>query len=164
MIDESLLIPVNMLKALGDKRSYVAGDAASRLSVEFFKRTDTGGLVMRVQFGAETEGPPGLAHSGSVAAAFSEAMIFTAWTLGHGVLAMRLNTSYKQMLPIGTKATIETTLEIDGPRLTMRSTMSGTLHDTQTVFAEAEGMFMAIPAAKFGVDGQKVAQMFAALS
>ncbi|MCS6809434.1 MAG: hypothetical protein RML40_08530 [Bacteroidota bacterium] len=164
MIDESLVITVNMVKALGDRRSFVAGDAPSRLSTEFFKRVDTGGLVMRVHFGADTEGPPGLAHSGSIAAAFSEAMIFSAWAQGHGVLAIRLNTTYKQMLPLGSTVLIETQITIDGLRMTMHSTMSGQLQGVDAIFAEAEGLFMAIPAAKFGIDGHKVAQMFAALS
>ncbi len=164
MIDESLLISVNMVKALGDRRSFVAVESASALALEFFKRTDTGGLVVQVQFGAGAEGPPGLAHSGSIAAAMSEAMIFSAWAIGHATLAMRLNTTFKQMIPLGTSAMIETTIEIDGPRLTMRSTMIGMNNGTEMLFAEAEGMFMAVPAAKFGVDGQKVAQMFAALT
>jgi len=164
MIDESLLISVNMLKALGDRRSYVASDAPSRLAVEFFKRTDTGGLITRVHFGAETEGPPGLAHGGSVAAAISEAMVFTAWSQGHGVLTMRLTTSFKQMVPVGATALIETTIEMDGPKITIRATMIGSNNGADVHYAESEGLFMAIPAAKFGVDGPKVAQMFAALS
>ena len=164
MIDESLFISVNMVKALGDRRSYVAGDAASRLAVEFFKRTDTGGLVTRVHFGTETEGPPGLAHGGSVSAAVTEAMVFTAWSQGHGVLAMRLTTTFKQMVPIGATAIIETTMEMDGPKIIIHATMTGSNNGANVAYAEAEGLFMAIPAAKFGVDGTKVAQMFAALS
>lgn len=164
MIDESLLISVNMLKALGDRRSYVASDTASRLTLEFFKRTDTGGLVTRVHFGADTEGPPGLAHSGSVSAAITEAMVFTAWSQGHGVLTMRLTTTFKQMVPVGATAIVETTIEMDGPKITIRATMTGSNNGADVHYAESEGLFMAIPAAKFGVDGQKVAQMFAALS
>ena len=164
MIDESLLISVNMLKALGDRRSFVAGDAASRLTVEFFKRTDTGGLVMRVHFGSETEGPPGLAHGGSVSAALIEAMIFSAWSQGHGALAIRTTTSFKQMVPVGATAMVETTIEMDGPKISVKAVMTGNANGADVLYAEADGLFMAIPAAKFGVDGQKVAQMFAALS
>ena len=106
-----------------------------------------------------------MAHGASVAAALSEAMIFTAWSLGHAVLPMRLNTAFKQMVPLGATATIETTnVEIDGPKISMKCVMTGVNAGAEALYAESEGFFMAIPAAKFGVDGQKVAQMFAALS
>jgi hypothetical protein len=164
MIDESLLISVNMMKAVGDRRSYIASDSASRLVMEFFKHIDTGGLVAKVHFGADAEGPPGLAHNAAVSGALSEAMIFTAWSQGHAVLAMRMNTAFKQMMPSNASAWIETKLELDGPRITIHASLSTTNGADIVLYAEAEGMFMAIPAAKFGVDGQKVAQMFAALS
>jgi acyl-coenzyme A thioesterase PaaI-like protein len=164
MLDESLLIAVNMVKAIGDRPSYVTSDGEHRLTMEFFKRTDNGSLVAKVHFGTGTEGAPGLAHGGSVAAALSEAMVFAAWTHGHGVLSMRLTTAFKQMITVSTTAYIETTVEIDGPRLTIKASMTGNTPGTAVVYAEGEGLFMAIPAAKFGVDGQKVAQMFAALS
>jgi hypothetical protein len=165
MIDESLLISVNMVKAVGDRASYVAGDDPARLQLEFFKRTDTGALVTRARFGPASEGAPGLAHGASVSAALSEAMIFTAWSLGHAVLPMRLSTTFKQMVPLGATATIETTgVKIDGPKISMKCVMTGVNGGAEALYAESEGFFMAIPAAKFGVDGQKVAQMFAALS
>jgi hypothetical protein len=163
-MDESLLISVNLRKALGDRHSYVANETASRLSLEFFKHSQLGSLVAKVHFGAESEGPPGLAHGAAVSGALLEAMIFGAWSQGHAVLSMRMSTTFKQMMPINATAFIETHLEIEGPRITIRATMTAQSGETTTLFAESEGTFMAIPAAKFGVDGQKVAQMFAALS
>ena len=112
MIDETLLIPVNLLKAIGDRRSFVATDSASRLTVEFFKRTDTNSLAAKVTFGPDTEGPPGLAHAASVGAAMSEAMIFAGWAQGQALLSMRFSATYKQMVPVGTTAFIETTVVI----------------------------------------------------
>jgi acyl-coenzyme A thioesterase PaaI-like protein len=164
MVDESLLIAVNMVKAIGNRPSYVTSDGGHRLAMEFFKRADTGTFVAKVHFGTGTEGAPGLAHGGSVAAAFSEAMVFAAWTHGHGVLSMRLTTAFKQMIAINTTAYIETKVETDGPRLTIKASMTSDILGNPAVYAEAEGLFMAIPGAKFGVDGQKIAQMFAALS
>jgi hypothetical protein len=162
-MDESLLISVNLMKAIGDRRSYVASDTA-RISMEFFKHSHAGNLIAKVHFGAEAEGPPGLAHGAAVSGAILEAMIFAGYSQGHAVLLMRLNTTFKQMMPLNASAFIETHLESDGPRITVRATMIGASGDASTIHAEAEGTFMAVPAAKFGVDGQKVAQMFAALS
>lgn len=164
-MDESLLIPVNLVRALGDRRSYVTNEQAQRLSLEFFKHSQLQTLVAKAHFGAESEGPPGLAHGAAVSGVLLESMIFAAWAQGHAVLTMRLNTTFKQMMPIGASAYIETSIEMDGPRITIRATMSASNSEQASIiYAEAEGLFMAIPAAKFGVDGTKVAQMFAALS
>ncbi|TAE21668.1 MAG: hypothetical protein EAZ92_16645 [Candidatus Kapaibacterium sp.] len=163
-MDESLLIPINLQKALGDRRSFISDGAAERVRLEYFKHTQLGQLVARAHFGAETEGPPGLVHSAAISGSLLEAMIFAAWSQGCGVLSMRFSTAFKQMLPLHTSALIDTALEMDGPRLTIRASLT-TQHGMQSsIYAEAEGLFMAIPASKFGVDGVKVAQMFAALS
>lgn len=163
MIDESLLIPVNLLKVMGDRRSFVSGEPESdRLRVSYFKRIDNNTLAAKVWFGPGAEGLPGLAHGGSVAAALDEAMNFAAWAAGYAVLGVRTVTNFKQMLPLNTTATVETTVTaVDATKIGVQCRL---LADNGTVFAEAEGMFLSIPSAKFGVDAKKVADMFTALT
>ncbi len=163
-MDESLLIAINLQKALGDRRTFISDGAAERVRLECFKHSQLGHLVAKAHFGAETEGPPGLVHSAAISGALLETMILSAWSQGHGVLSMRFSTAFKQMLPLHSTAFIDTALEMDGPRLTLRATLSAQHGDQTLMYAEAEGLFMAIPASKFGVDGVKVAQMFTALS
>lgn len=163
MVDETQIVPVNLLKVLGERRSFVSGEPeGDRLRVEYFKRLDNKTLGAKVWFGPGAEGLPGLAHGGSVSAVLDEAMNFAAWVTGYAVLGVRMITHFKQMMPLNTTAWVETTVSvIDDTKISVQSSIYAL---NGTVFAEAEGMFLAIPSAKFGVDAQKVAGMFAALS
>ena len=124
--------------------SFVSGDSdGDRMRVRYY-RGDHGVLHARCWFGPRTQGPPGHAHGGSMAALIDETMGGAAWLAGHPVVAVELVTRFKSLLPLDTVATmtaeiveargrkVRTTARIEGP--------DGTLH------AEGEGLFLALEA------------------
>lgn len=103
--------------------SYVSGDRSGRrLSVRFFRRDADGVLMMKVVCGPDTQGPPGHAHGGSMAALLDEAMGAAAWFSGHPVLAAELNITFKRMLPLETPCVVEAeVLSVEGRKIHARS-------------------------------------------
>lgn len=130
-------------------RSFVSGDpAGQRLRVRYFRRLDDGALVGRVWFGPDAQGPPGHAHGGSMAAVLDEAMGAGAWLAGHTVVAAHIGVDFRAMLPLGTIAIVETWVEdIDGRKVATRGRLSDS---TGKVFAESDGLFIAIGLERFG--------------
>ena len=95
--------PVKPFRLEGGRGSFVSGDPrGDRLRVSYFRRIDDGLLVGRAWFGPGAQGPPGHAHGGSIAAVLDEAMGAAAWLAGHLVVAVRLDTRFRKMLPLGT--------------------------------------------------------------
>lgn len=161
-MDESKFIYVDLMKAFGNRRSFVSDDpGGERIHIRFYKRTDAGTLGAKVIFGIGTEGAPGLVHGGSIAAAMEETMRFAAWASGHAVLTVRLATNFKQMMPLDSKAFIDTRVEvIDASKLRVEAHL---VAENGAPLADAECLFLVVPSAKFGVDAEKVSAMFAAL-
>lgn len=129
------------------ERSFVSGGASpERLSVRYFLRERDQALVAAALFGPLAEGPPGHAHGGSMAALVDELMGLCAWTAGHMVVAARLTTDFKRMLPLGTLARAEAWVEsADGKKIVTRARLSS---GSDTVHAEAEGLFVVIDSSR----------------
>ncbi len=121
------------------QRSFVSGDPdGDRLRVRYYHRGSE--LLARVWFGAEAEGPPGHAHGGAMAAVLDEAMGFAAWVAGHPVVAARLVTDFRRMLPLGTVYTVETEVgRVEGRKVHVRGRIVGA---DETVHAEGEAIFV----------------------
>lgn len=96
----------------GPAVSFVStGPTGGRLRVAYFRRASDDHLVGRAWFGPETEGPPGHAHGGSIAAVLDETLGAVAWAAGHPVVVASLKVDFRTMLPLGTDATFETWIE-----------------------------------------------------
>lgn len=136
------LAPFDPFTAAGLRRSFVSGDQeGERLRVHYFRKSD-GGLVAEVWFGPGTEGPPGHAHGGSIAAVLDEAMGIAAWLAGHKAVAAQLITNFKQMIPLGTTARVETVISgIAGRKVTVSARLRDAAGQT---LAEAEGLFVTL--------------------
>ena len=121
------------------QRSFVSGDPdGDRLRVRYYCRGTA--LLTKVWFGAEAEGPPGHAHGGAMAAVLDEAMGFAAWLAGHPVVAARLTTDFRRMLPLGTVCTVETEVDTaEGRKVRVRGRLLG---PEGTVHAEGEALFV----------------------
>jgi acyl-coenzyme A thioesterase PaaI-like protein len=141
--------PIDPLRLEGGRGSFVSGDPeGDRLRVRYFWRQDDRRLVGRAWFGPGAEGPPGHAHGGSMAAVLDEAMGAAAWTAGHRVVAVQLDTSFRRMLPLGTDARLEAWVEaVDGRKV---RTAGRLLDDPGVVFAEATAIFLELDPEKFG--------------
>ena len=133
--------PLEPPRLEGGRGSFVSGDpTGERLRVRYFRRPEDRRLVGKAWFGPGAEGPPGHAHGGSIAAVLDEAMGAAAWTAGHIVVAVRLDTSFQRMLPLGTDATLEAWVDrVEGIKAFAR----GHILDDEGPTVEAEGIFIA---------------------
>lgn len=129
--------------------TFVSSDPpGDRLRVAYFRRERAPRLVGRAWFGPGAEGPPGHAHGGSIAAVLDEAMGAAVWLAGRIVVAVRLVTEFRRMLPLGTDALFEAWVTgAEGRKIAAR----GHLLDADgRPYAEAEGLFVEIDPARFG--------------
>jgi acyl-coenzyme A thioesterase PaaI-like protein len=133
----------------GGRGSFVSGDPeGDRLRVRYFWRGGERPLVGRAWFGPGAAGPPGHAHGGSMAAVLDEAMGAAAWTAGHRVVAVQLDTRFRRLLPLGTDALLEAWVEtVEGRKVWT----AGRLFDERgEVFAEAHALFVTLDPERFG--------------
>ena len=95
---------------VGETLRFVSGDkTGNRFRMRYFNDQEQR-LVARVWFGPVTEGPPGHAHGGSIAAVLDEVLGLAAWSTGHPVVVGNLNVSFRQLLPIQTVVQVKTKL------------------------------------------------------
>ena len=111
------------------------------LQVAYF--TDPAGhLRARAWFGPHTQGPPGHAHGGSMAALLDEVVGGAAWIAGHPVVAATLQVRFRAMLPLHTVVTATgRVVSASGRRVRVSGELVG---PSGTVYADAEGLFVAI--------------------
>ncbi len=129
-------------------RSFVRRDGSTdRLTCRYFRRDEDGALVGKIRFGPGTQGPPGHAHGGSMAAVLDDAMGIAAWMAGHMVVAAEIKVRFRSMLPLGTVARLEARVaSVDGKRV---ETLGQLLGQDGKPFATAEGLFIHLGAEKF---------------
>ena len=119
--------------------SFVSGKDRP-ISVRYFSTEDKA-LRAKVIFGPGTQGPPGCAHGGSMAAVLDEIMAFAVWHTGCAAMSTELRVYYRKMLPIPRRCIAEAHIESVAGR---KVHTLGRLRDSGSdkVFAEAEGMFL----------------------
>jgi acyl-coenzyme A thioesterase PaaI-like protein len=82
-----------------------------------------------------------------MAAVLDEAMGAAAWTAGHKVVAVQLDTSFRRMLPLGTDTLLEAWVErVDGRKVWAAGRL---VSDSGEVFAEAKALFVTLDAERF---------------
>ena len=140
---------IEIPSSMGAGSSFVSGEPeGNRLRIRYFQRKHDRALVGKVWFGPGSEGPPGYAHGGSIASVLDEVMGGASWLTGHIVLAARLTTEFRQMLPLGTIATLEAWVEkVAGRKVITRGRI---LRSDGTLFAEGEGLFIKVSEEKLG--------------
>ncbi|MBN2646088.1 MAG: PaaI family thioesterase [Desulfuromonadaceae bacterium] len=102
-------------------------------------------LRARVWFGPETEGPPGHAHGGSMAAVMDEVLGLAAWTAGYGIVVGNLNVSFRTLLPLEQVVTVESTIVSAQGR---KVVVQGRIRNGDTVYVEAECLCITLPEKK----------------
>lgn len=122
-------------------RGYVSGEPEGRrLRVQYFLRDSDKALVGKAWFGPGTQGPPGHAHGGSMAALLDEVMGAAAWMAGHQVLAAGIKVDFRAMLPLLTVVRLEgLVMEVNGRKVSMQGRL---MDEAGKVFAESEGTFL----------------------
>lgn len=143
--DNERLLPVNPFPELPTQASFVSGEPhGDRLRVDYFRREEDDVVVARVWFGPGSEGPPGYAHGGSVAAVLDEAMGAAAWLRGHTAVAARLVVDFRRMVEVATDARAEAwVVKHEGRKVTTRAKL---LDAAGMLLAEAEGLFVELDA------------------
>jgi acyl-coenzyme A thioesterase PaaI-like protein len=152
--DQADWTPVIPYPGAGTRRTFVCGGPDDeRLRLSYFRRERDAALVARVWFGPGSEGPPGFAHGGAVAAALDDVMGAGVWLAGNPAVAARIIVDFREMVPLRLEAVIETRIEgKEGRKVTIRAWLT----DGDRVFAEAEGLFVTLGAEQLAAMGARV--------
>jgi acyl-coenzyme A thioesterase PaaI-like protein len=135
-------LPFDAPALVGKSLRFVSGDPdGQRFRLRYFQ-DEKKDLLALVWFGPETEGPPGHAHGGSMAAVLDEVLGLAAWAAGHPVVVGNLNVNFRRLLPLHMVARVETEiLSVKGRKVLVR----GRLTDGKdTLYAEAEALCIKI--------------------
>lgn len=134
--------PFDAPSLVGDSLRFVSGEPdGNRFRVRYFRDAEQH-LHARIWFGPETEGPPGHAHGGSVAAVMDEALGLAAWAEGYPIVVGNLNVSFRNMLPLQKVVTLESRVVSAEGRKVM---VHGRLFYNDTLYAEGECLCITIP-------------------
>lgn len=127
---------------VGETLRFVSGDPdGERFRVRYYRDGEKH-LHARIWFGPETEGPPGHAHGGAVAAVMDEALGLAAWAAGYPIVVGNLNVSFRAMLPIMKVVTLESRVVSAHGRKIM---VHGRIFCGESLYAEAECLCITIP-------------------
>lgn len=137
-------VPFDAPALVGSSLRFVSGDPdGQRFRVRYYRKPDQS-LVARIWFGPETEGPPGHAHGGSLAAVLDEVLGLSAWAAGHAIVVANLNVNFRCLLPILQVVQVDTEIvSVDGRKVLVR----GKVWDgEEKVYAEADCLCIEIQA------------------
>lgn len=133
--------PFDAPSLVGESLRFVSGDPdGNRFRVRYYLDEEQQ-LKARIWFGPETEGPPGHAHGGSVAAVLDEVLGLIAWAAGYPIVVGNLNISFKNLLPLQKVVTLEGRVISAQGRKVM---VHGKLFCKKTVYAEGECLCITI--------------------
>ncbi len=121
---------------VGNSLRFVSGDPqGQRFRVRYF-RDEKADLIARVWFGPETEGPPGHAHGGAMAAVLDEVLGLAAWAAGHPIVVGKLNIHFSQLLPLETVMQVESeVVSVEGRKVKVKGQI---VNAEGVVFASAD--------------------------
>ncbi len=127
---------------VGESLRFVSGDPqGNRFRVRYYRDADKH-LHARIWFGPETEGPPGHAHGGSVAAVMDEALGLAAWAAGYAIVVGNLNVSFRNLLPLQQVVTVESrVISAEGRKIMVH----GRIFCGETTYAEGECLCITLP-------------------
>lgn len=126
---------------VGESLRFVSGDPqGNRYRARYYRDAEKH-LHARIWFGPETEGPPGHAHGGAVAAVMDECLGLAAWAAGYPIVVGNLNVSFKNMLPLEQVVTVESRVVSAQGRKVM---VHGRIFRGDTTYADAECLCITI--------------------
>jgi len=135
-------VPFDAPSLVGTSLRFVSGEpGGDRYRVRYY-RNQQGMLRARIWFGPETEGPPGHAHGGSMAAVLDEVLGLAAWAAGYPIVVGNLNVSFRNLLPLKQVVTVESEIVSAEGRKVM---VHGRICSGETIYASAECLCITIP-------------------
>ena len=135
-------IPFDAPALVGESLRFVSGEPDGNRFRARYYRDDKQQLKARIWFGPETEGPPGHAHGGSVAAVLDEVLGLAAWAAGYPIVVGNLNVSFRNMLPLQKVVTVESRVVSAEGRKVM---VHGRIFCGKAVYAEGECLCITMP-------------------
>ncbi len=140
---EANWVAIEAPSLVGESLRFVSGEPdGDRCRVRYFLDAERR-LHARIWFGPETEGPPGHAHGGAIAAAMDEALGLAAWAAGYPVVVGNLNVSFRTMLPLRTVVTLESrVVSAEGRKVMVHGRL---FRNEGPVYAEAQCLCITIP-------------------
>jgi acyl-coenzyme A thioesterase PaaI-like protein len=135
--------PFDAPALVGDSLRFVSGDpTGKRFRVRYYRDAEAQ-LVARVWFGPETEGPPGHAHGGSMAAVLDEVLGLAAWAAGYAIVVGKLNIHFQKLLPLRTVIEVRSlVISVEGRKVLVH----GGIHGADgSVYAEADCLCITLP-------------------
>lgn len=134
--------PFDAPALVGTSLRFVSGEPeGNRFRVRYY-RDPAQRLRARIWFGPETEGPPGHAHGGAIAAVLDEVLGLAAWNAGYPIVVGNLNVGFRSLLPLQQVVTVETDIVSAAGRKIM---VHGRICRDETVYAEGECLCITIP-------------------
>jgi acyl-coenzyme A thioesterase PaaI-like protein len=134
--------PFDAPSLVGESLRFVSGDPdGNRFRVRYYKDQEQH-LKARIWFGPETEGPPGHAHGGSMAAVLDEVLGLSAWAAGYPIVVGNMNVSFRNLLPLQKVVTIESKIISAEGRKVM---VHGRIFCGKTTYAAGECLCITIP-------------------
>jgi len=134
-------VPFDAPSLVGESLRFVSGEPdGNRFRVRYY-RDSRQLLQARIWFGPETEGPPGHAHGGSMAAVFDEVLGLAAWAAGYPIVVGNLNVSFRNLLPLQKVVTVESRIISAEGRKVM---VHGRIYCKKSVYAEGECLCITI--------------------
>jgi len=133
--------PVGVLQ-IGDSKPRFVSDEQDddRIRIRYFRDEDKGEVWAHCRLGIQTQGPPGHAHGGCVAAILDEAMGMVCWHFGHAVVAKSLHVHYKAPAPIRQEHIIQALLNREDEKYVYVDSYLKSA-DQQTTYSHCEGVF-----------------------
>ena len=141
--------PPDDLESMDHFPDCVVSGLANPMGIAMRAHRDGDEAVSRVTLGAAFEGAPGRAHGGVVAAIFDDTMGFVLSMQRTPAFTGRLTVTYRAPTPLGEELEFRARLrEQTGRKLLIE----GRALREGVCFAEAEGLFIAIPIERFALD------------
>ena len=139
---EACWVPFDAPSLVGESLRFVSGvPDGNRFRVRYY-RDGKQQLQARIWFGPETEGPPGHAHGGSMAAVLDEVLGLAAWAAGYSIVVGNLNVSFRNLLPLQQVVTVESrVVSAEGRKVKVH----GRICKGDTIYAEGDCLCITIP-------------------
>lgn len=138
---ESGWTPVDAAALVGSSLRFVSGNPeGDRFRVSYYQDSAQH-LKAKIWFGPETEGPPGHAHGGAMAAVMDEVLGLAAWAAGYSIVVGNLNVSFRNMLPLHKVVSVETkVVSAEGRKIMVH----GRIYCEKTTYAVGECLCITI--------------------
>ncbi|BCS55348.1 PaaI family thioesterase [Geobacter sp. SVR] len=133
--------PFDAPALVGESLRFVSGDPEGNRFRTRYYRDPEQHLQARIWFGPETEGPPGHAHGGSVAAVLDEVLGLAAWAAGYPIVVGNLSVSFRNLLPLQKVVTVASSVVSAKGRKVM---VHGRIFCGETLYAEGECLCITI--------------------